>query len=58
VYGIHTSSWAGKLEHQGGLLLDADADISECMHSVADSMGFDENIAERCIAKLPPEEIE
>ena len=67
VYGcdVYTTQWQGASGYRycGGLLLSADADISEAVRDLAGQLmerGADEymrQVAHECIANLPPEQI-
>ena len=60
VYGVYSTQWQGESDRRRGVYL---ADNPNSLHivrticEVADSMGFDEDFAEECIANLPAVEV-
>src|SRR6266498_2539445 len=57
VYGITTSQWQGESGARGGELFEAGASISDALYRVAESVGIDQGLVERCIADLPAEDL-
>lgn len=58
VYGVYTTQYQGEKDKRGGELLEgANPDIPAAIGRVADYLGFDCGLADRCIADLPAVEM-
>jgi hypothetical protein len=64
VYGVYRSQFQGEAVKRGGELLDTnrpgtgtEPDIPGAITRVAEYLGFDQGLADRCIADLPAVEI-
>lgn len=56
VYGGSESRWQGEPNYRAGVLLPAGADVPPAVRQVAEELGW-EDLAQKCIADLPAEEL-
>jgi len=57
VYGVYRTKFEGEHDRRGGHLLDPGENIASHISGVAKALGFDERMAQECIADLPAEEL-
>jgi len=54
VYGVGRSVFADENDRRGGQIVPAGGDVPEAIFTVAESLGFERHLADKCIADLPP----
>ena len=71
VYGIHTTNWQGASGSRGGVMVEADEDavlesqgdwvvwpgLIDAIKEVGETLGFDDNLVNECIANLPAQDL-
>ena len=53
VYGIYDTAWQNESDKRGGQLVDHIAEVPAVIKDVSEYLGFDETLADHCIADLP-----
>jgi len=57
VYGVKATDIAGQMDARGGFVADNIDSVPDVVKQLATRLGFSESLADRCIAKLPAEQI-
>jgi len=57
VYGVYRTKFENEHDRRGGHLLDVNENIAAHISDVAKELGFDDRMAQECIADLPAEEL-
>lgn len=57
VYGVYTTQFQSESDRRGGEIVDSVDEVPAAVKRVAEHLGFDERLADECIADLPAEEL-
>ena len=57
VYGVYTTNWQNESDKRGGEIVDDLDSVPAAVKRVAEYLGFEEQLADACIADLPADEI-
>lgn len=57
VYGVYNTAYQGEPDRRGGEIVDSIEEVPAAVKRVAEYLGFEERLADECIADLPAEEL-
>lgn len=57
VYGAYDTNWQNESGRRGGEIVDSLDDVPAAVKRVAEYLGFEERLADECIADLPVDEL-
>jgi ASC-1-like (ASCH) protein len=57
VYGVYDTAWQNESGKRGGEIVDTLDEVPAAVKRVAKYLGFEERLADECIADLPADEI-